>query len=62
MPLVQAEPALQRSHEAEPLEPENLPDGQLLQAARLVKPRERPPVPAGQDRQAALEELPAAGL
>ena len=60
--MMQKEPALQRSHEEEPLEPENFPEGQLVQAARLARPSEAPPVPAGQERQAALEELPARGL
>ena len=62
MPFTQKAPALQRSQEEEPLEPENLPEGQLEQAARLARPSEAPPVPAGHARQAALEELPATGL
>ena len=37
-PLMQKEPALQRSQDEEPLEPENFPEGQLVQIEAPFEP------------------------
>ena len=58
---MQNEPAGHVSQEADPAL-KNLPAGQAEQEAIEMRPREPPPVPVGQGRQAALVLAPVVGL